>query len=129
MIRVVFNQKGGVGKSSITVNLAALSAVYGFRTLVIDLDVQCNTSQYLLGDEFDEVGASVADFFRQSLSFKLMSAAPRGLITPTAYPNLELIAASPDLTELQHKLESKHKIFKLRDFSPRAGRPVRCHLH
>ena len=51
MRRVVFNQKGGVGKSSITVNLAAISAARGKRTLVIDLDSQSNSSQYLLGDK------------------------------------------------------------------------------
>ena len=33
MRRVVFNQKGGVGKSSITCNLAAISAARGKRTL------------------------------------------------------------------------------------------------
>ena len=38
MRRVVFNQKGGVGKSSIVSNLAAISASRGVRTLVVDLD-------------------------------------------------------------------------------------------
>ena len=51
LTRVVFNQKGGVGKSSITVNLAAISAKQGLRTLVIDLDPQANSSQYLLGED------------------------------------------------------------------------------
>ena len=50
MRRVIFNQKGGVGKSSITVNLAAVSASQGLKTLVLDLDPQCNATQYLLGE-------------------------------------------------------------------------------
>ena len=50
MACVVFNQKGGVGKSTITCNLAAISASQGLRTLVIDLDPQGNSSAYLMGD-------------------------------------------------------------------------------
>src|SRR5690606_34337239 len=49
--RVIFNQKGGVGKSSIAVNLAAISAHRGLKTLLIDLDLPSNSSQYLLGHD------------------------------------------------------------------------------
>jgi len=51
MRRVVFNQKGGVGKSTIVCNLAAISASQGAHTLVLDLDPQGNSSQYLLGPQ------------------------------------------------------------------------------
>lgn len=45
LTRVIFNQKGGVGKSIIVVNLVIVSASQGIRTLLIDLDPQCNATQ------------------------------------------------------------------------------------
>ena len=54
MRRVVFNQKGGVGKSTITCNLAAIAAQQGWRTLVVDLDPQGNSTRYLLGEAADQ---------------------------------------------------------------------------
>ena len=73
MIRVVFNQKGGVGKSSITCNLAAVSAASGRRTLVVDLDPQGNSTHYLMGRPAVDLKDSVADFFEQTLSFNLFN--------------------------------------------------------
>ena len=72
----VFNQKGGVGKSTITCNLAAISASQGLRTLVIDLDQQGNSSSYLLGDSATEDQPDVAGFFENTLSFSLRNVAP-----------------------------------------------------
>ena len=63
MRRVVFNQKGGVGKSSIAVNLAAISAARGVKTLVVDLDPQCNSTHYLLGDDANNPESDIRDFY------------------------------------------------------------------
>lgn len=115
MKRVVFNQKGGVGKSTITCNLAAIAATQGLRTLVIDLDPQCNSSHYLLGDAADEASPTVADLFEQSLTVRFESRAALDFVLPTPFDNLSLIASSPRLEELISKLESRHKIFKLRE--------------
>ena len=68
MRRVVFNQKGGVGKSSIACNLAAVSAAQGYRTLLIDLDAQANSTHYLTGLTGEEIPMGIADFFKQTLS-------------------------------------------------------------
>lgn len=113
--RVVFNQKGGVGKSSITANLAAISAVRGLKTLVIDLDPQCNSSQYLYGPGSDELTQDVKAFFEQTLSFQLKPQGPQAFIHATPYDNLYLLPANPDVADLQTRLESKHKIYKLRE--------------
>jgi len=46
----VFNHKGGVGKTTITVNLAAALAEKGKKILLVDSDPQCNLTSYLFDD-------------------------------------------------------------------------------
>ena len=137
LTRVVFNQKGGVGKSSITINLAAISAQKGLRTLVIDLDPQANSSQYLLGEDatysadkaalepnmetfFEDILGSTQQKSLIGNAIGSILKTPRGkgldsYVHRTSFANLDVIPASPSLGALEHALETKHKIYKLRD--------------
>lgn len=118
MRRVIFNQKGGVGKSTITCNLAAISAVEGKRTLVIDLDIQGNTTQYLLGSKIADPDQTIAYFYKESLSMNIFGGQTAGLepvIHETPFPNLFVIPSHPELEPLQSRLVSRFKIFKLRE--------------
>ncbi|MDB5732978.1 MAG: cobyric acid synthase [Variovorax sp.] len=112
---VVFNQKGGVGKSTITCNLAAISASQGLRTLVIDLDLQGNSSSYLLGAQAAEDQPNVGGFFEHALSYSFRPLPPAEFIVATPHERLDLMPSSSGLDELQAKLESRQKIYKLRE--------------
>ncbi|MFI9458599.1 ParA family protein [Acinetobacter sp. NPDC052428] len=134
--RVVFNQKGGVGKSSITVNLAAISAHQGLKTLLIDLDPQANSSQYVLGDDATyssdkpALEPNIENYFENVLGNQqskgllgnaigsILKSRSKGLesyVHQSSFKHLDVIPASPTLGALAYALESKHKIYKLRD--------------
>jgi chromosome partitioning protein len=85
-IYALANQKGGVGKTTTAVNLAACLAEAGERALVIDLDPQANATSGL-GERAN--GHS---------SYDLLDGAPlRELAKPTRFPNLHLVPSKPDL--------------------------------
>lgn len=115
MIRVVFNQKGGVGKSSITCNLAAVSASLGNRTLVVDLDVQGNSSHYLGFDGVETSDKTVAHYLSQKSGFFKGGLKPINFVHETPFENLYVMPASPELAHIEKDLESRYKIYKLRD--------------
>lgn len=114
MRQVVFNRKGGVGKSSIVCNLAAVSAAEGHRTLIVDLDPQANATHYLLGPEGSEAKPNLTDFFEETLGFRLLGSGSERWVHPTPLAGLSILPADGGLADLQPKLESRYKIYKLR---------------
>jgi chromosome partitioning protein len=115
MRHVVFNQKGGVGKSTITSNLAAIAAHQGRRTLLVDLDTQANSTRYLLGAGADDAAPGAAEFFETTLKFTMRPVKTADYVVASPWEGLHVMPASAALEELHSKLESRYKIYKLRD--------------
>ena len=85
---VVSNRKGGAGKTTVSVNLAAEFAAQGTRVLLVDLDSQ-NHCAVGLGLRTDKHTPTVHDLFRGA------GASLADAVQETAYPNLFLAPADP----------------------------------
>ena len=83
----IFNQKGGVGKTTTNINLAACIALKGKKVLVLDIDPQGNTTSGL-GVSKKTLDKTVYNILVDN-EFD-----PREAITGTSVDNLDLIPAS-----------------------------------
>jgi chromosome partitioning protein len=85
-IFAIANQKGGVGKTTTAVNVAACLAEAGERALVVDLDPQANAT------------SGLGECANGTSSIDLLDGAPlRELARPTRFPNLDLVPSRPEL--------------------------------
>jgi chromosome partitioning protein len=97
----ICNQKGGCGKTTTVINVAAGLASMGQRVLVIDLDAQCN-STVGLGIDADEVEKSVFDLLVDQKHTGI-----EDVVLETEYENLHVAPASIELSEFDSRVASE----------------------
>ncbi|MCL4415507.1 MAG: AAA family ATPase [Actinobacteria bacterium] len=100
-IIAIANQKGGVGKTTTSVNVAAYLSHYGYKTILIDMDPQSNATSGF--------GFSQNDINISTYSLIIYSEDPGKAILNTPYENLKLIPSSKQLSGAEVELVTVFK--------------------
>lgn len=95
-IYTIANQKGGVGKTTTTINLGSYLAYYGQRVLIVDIDPQANATSSLGLDKFDIRGGSYEAILEDESIRKYILRNPR--------LKMSILPSSPDLAGAEVEL-------------------------
>lgn len=96
-IIAVCNQKGGCGKTTSVINIAASLAAMNQRVLVIDLDSQCNATQGL-GIRLEDVEETICDVLLDPKAHTIAD-----IIIESPYANLHIAPGSIELSEYESR--------------------------
>jgi chromosome partitioning protein len=103
-VYAIANQKGGVGKTTTAVNVAACIAEAGYETLLVDVDPQGNAT---VGLGIDRDGPGLYEVLRGEV-------AAADAVRQTAIPRLGLLPSTPDLAaaalELPREADSEQRL-------------------
>lgn len=105
-VLTVCNHKGGTGKTTTVVHVAAALGLSGYRTLVVDLDPQCFLTHTLGVDEPPDACSSAALF---------EAGAALRAVPPVAVRNFDLIPSSRALTRLMRRLNKPTDVYWVRE--------------
>ena len=98
----IFNQKGGVGKTTTNINLSCYLALEGFKVLIIDIDPQGNTTSGL-GVDKSKLNYSIYNLFVENLDINSL------IVESEIIKNLYIIPSSVELAATEVELSNVKK--------------------